>query len=160
MEKELWKKIKGFPDYEISNHGRVKSLKFGKIKYLSLIEERYFFVMLSKGKAVRKRVHSLVAEHFVKGKNGLRKNVNHKDGNKLNNYFENLEWVTYKQNLNHARKLGLNKPHKKMRKLSDNQIKEIRELKKNKTLKQLSKIYGVTPDHISKICNFRFWVDI
>lgn len=53
-------------------------------------------------------IHRLVAIHFCEGfKEGLV--VNHKDGNTLNNHYSNLEWVTQKQNNDHARHV-LNKP--------------------------------------------------
>jgi hypothetical protein len=58
------------------------------------------------GKQKRESLHRLLAFQFVKGfREGLQ--VNHRDGNKLNNVIDNLEWVTAKQNVRHAHKTGL-----------------------------------------------------
>lgn len=113
--KEIWKDIDGFEGrYQISNLGRVKSLerkvKFGSqiriikpmIRKLKAKKGGYLFVQLRKnGKEVDFLVHRLVAKTFC---NGYFKNadVNHKDGNKKNNIYTNLEWCTRSQNQLHA----------------------------------------------------------
>ena len=93
---------RNFIDYEVSNCGKVKSLKSGKI--LRLNEKVYNYVSLydKNGKAYKILVHRLVAHVFVNGRTKEKNLVNHIDENKLNNYYKNLEWVTPKQNTIHS----------------------------------------------------------
>ena len=126
--KEIWKNIKDYPNYMISNLGRVKSLK-----YYSNIHKKYYdrelilkektnrfgykFVGLSnKNGRKNKMIHRLVAEQFIKNNKNY-KEINHMDGNKSNNCVDNLEWCSRKQNILHAYKLGLKKPIKEYMKL-------------------------------------------
>lgn len=113
---EIWKDIKGYEGkYEISNFGRVKShVKIGTPTYYKtpiLSTPGYYIVCLSKDGKVPYSVgiHRLVAEAFVENTDKTKTEINHKDGNKLNNYYENLEWVTRKENNEHAIKSGLRK---------------------------------------------------
>lgn len=112
MEKEIWKSIIGYEDdYMISNLGRVKSFKINKNGVICKSNNKkgwYLDVRLTnkKGKVKTHRIHRLVAEHFLPNKE-LKKYVNHKDMNKQNNNYLNLEWVTSRENVMHA---ILNKP--------------------------------------------------
>lgn len=88
----------------ISNDGLLFSLKTNKILKQHLNKEGYYTYVTSLGKrgtykAIK--IHRAVALTFVNGyKNGLV--INHKDGNKTNNLYTNLEWVTPKENSQHA----------------------------------------------------------
>jgi hypothetical protein len=107
---EIWIPVRGFEDlYKVSNSGRIYSIKRDKIKKQSLSKTgKYPVVSLYKdGKTIVKKVHRIVLESFT---NISKLQVNHKDGNKLNNNLENLEYCTQRYNLIHARKNGLNKP--------------------------------------------------
>jgi len=99
--KEIFKTIPNYPDYQVSNLGRVKSLKQGKEKILKhRIVSGYPYVTLFKKGRNHFHVHRLVMMTFVDTSNGMI--VNHKDSNKLNNRLDNLEYVTYRQNSQHG----------------------------------------------------------
>lgn len=106
----LISKIKDFPDYEISDSGIVfsyKNKKYMKTIRLNLQKNGYFTVCLWKNGAFsRKLVHRLVAEAFIKNTEN-KDFVNHKNGIKIDNRVENLEWVTKSENeLHRHRVLG------------------------------------------------------
>lgn len=98
--------IKDYPKYEISNKGRVKNIELNKLVN-PYVRNYYMCVGLYKDRKQYKiEVHRLVAIEFLENKKGLPL-VNHKDGNKLNNNLENLEWSTSSQNTKHAHENGL-----------------------------------------------------
>lgn len=117
---EQWKPIKGYEGlYEVSNLGRVKSLpkyhNCGKQGYmqseknLKQIKQNsgYLCVCIYKNGIGKKYlIHRLVAETFIPNPEN-KTQVNHLDGNKENNCIDNLEWVTQKENIQHAYKTGL-----------------------------------------------------
>lgn len=111
--KEEWKQLKNFPDYHVSNHGRVKSFK----KKQPLIMKKcihykgYEVVYLyqEKNKDIKCFVHRLVAEVFIENPNN-HPIVNHKDLNKANNHITNLEWVDESGNMRHWRNLRKDGP--------------------------------------------------
>lgn len=100
----MWKDIKDYEGlYQVSDDGRVRRIyKNGNTKELKNREGIYYTVSLCK-KGIKKsfNVHRLVAETFL-GIPDDKCEVNHKDGNKLNNNLSNLEWVTQHENLLHA----------------------------------------------------------
>lgn len=120
---EVWKDIKDFPNYQISNFGRVKSKgryrKVG-IKNVDKVYRKEFIIngfINKKGykqvtlydknrKPKTMRIHRLVALHFITNSDNLSQ-VNHIDGNKLNNNISNLEWISNYDNIQHAIKTGL-----------------------------------------------------
>ena len=119
---EIFKKIKGYEDlYEISNYGNVKSLPKYKCKISKILKPslrgNYLFVRLTKNKIVKSySVHRLVAEAFVSNPKN-KPEVNHLDGNKLNNHSSNLEWCTSSENQQHAYNTGLQKKPKHLKKI-------------------------------------------
>ena len=100
---EEWRGIKGYEGlYQVSNLGRVKTIKTNKIRKLEKVRSGYLRVMLYKNnKSERFLVHRLVAEAFISNPNSLPE-VNHKDENKLNNTVENLEWCSRTYNVNYG----------------------------------------------------------
>ena len=122
-ENEIWKDVIGWEGfYQISNFGNVKSLErqvynkghkcyrvqYGRVLKPAIASHGYRMVHLLNGKISRSVcVHRLVIEAFIPNSEN-KKETNHKDGNKLNNNVDNLEWATYTENINHALNTGLN----------------------------------------------------
>lgn len=100
---EIWKTITDYPDYQVSNFGRVRSHRKNKNEWRmitpAITKDGYEVVSLRKDGRIKKSfsVHRLVAKAFVSGyKEGLQ--VNHKDENTYNNHADNLEWITQREN--------------------------------------------------------------
>lgn len=124
---EIWLDVKGFENYyEVSNKGIIRRKKTatyykdGRIAYFSqtilktsINKKGYERVYLSmKSKKYTKCVHRIVAETFIPNIEN-KKTVNHIDCNKLNNKIENLEWLSNKENIQHAFKNGIFKERDK-----------------------------------------------
>ena len=116
---EEWRPVVGFEGYyEVSSLGRICRIKGGRghragkmLKTDGALLEGYHSVNLRRdGKGGRVHVHIVVAMAFHGPKPTPTHEVNHKDGNKLNNRADNLEWVTKARNVEHAYELGLKKP--------------------------------------------------
>ena len=121
MIEEIWKPVVNYEkSYEVSNLGAIRGIdreiytplignfiKKGKIIIQSFDSSGYCQVGLS-GKGVKKTtsVHKIVAYAFIDNPKNLPQ-VNHIDGNKLNNKVDNLEWCTNQENQEHARETGL-----------------------------------------------------
>lgn len=101
---EQWRDIEGFEGYQVSNYGRIKSLKRGNGKILKPTHDNqgYLHVILSKNGCIKNNlIHRLVAQAFLENPNHLPQ-VNHKDEDKTNNHVENLEWCDSKYNSNYG----------------------------------------------------------
>jgi hypothetical protein len=159
---ENWVAVKGFNGlYEVSNFGRVKGLKTGKVLKPRITAYGYLEVGLcNSGKRKSKTVHRIVAENFLlKGEGRLV--VNHIDGEKRNNHTSNLEWVTQKENVNHAVKLGLHvvgrgsqSPHHK---LNEMQVLTIETLVGIKTNAEIARHYKINPTTVCDIKTGKTW---
>jgi hypothetical protein len=104
MEKEIWKKVEGFEDYQVSNLGKVKSLKFGKGKILKpCVDNTGYLKIVFCVNSIHhtRRIHQLVAIAFLNHEPcGYKSVVNHKDFDKFNNRVDNLEVVSARENTN------------------------------------------------------------
>ena len=100
---DRWKYIEGYEEkYRISNKGEVQhrenNEKEWKTKTTKMKNNGYYCVILSKsGKKEKKYVHRLVAEAFIDNPEN-KKTVNHKNGKKVCNCVDNLEWMTQEEN--------------------------------------------------------------
>ena len=127
-ENELWTSVneKGFEGlYEVSNLGRVRKAKTGKLMKQYSNGDGYLKVDFMKdGKKVKLYVHRLVAKAFVANDDPTTKTIcNHLDENSLNNRADNLEWTTFKGNLNY----GTAKERKEITRAMDSELKAKRE---------------------------------
>ena len=106
---EIWTKTSVNCNYDVSNTGRVR--RRGSDKDCSTRDRKgYLAVDLYKdGQRTTNTIHKLVAEAFVPNPDN-KPEVNHIDGNRYNNDYRNLEWVTHQENCRHAWDTGLEKP--------------------------------------------------
>jgi hypothetical protein len=104
-----WKSVVDYEGlYEVSENGKVRNVKTQKILVTGCKSGYELINLSSEGKVKTTSIHRLVAKSFID--NPLNKSqVNHINGNKLNNQVTNLEWATPKENTNHALKTGLRK---------------------------------------------------
>lgn len=137
---EIFKDIEGYEDYQISNLGNVKSLRFGKEKILKPVKDgkKYLCVVLYKqGKHKMCKVHRLVAQAFIPNPNNYQQ-VNHKDEDKTNNQVNNLEWCDCQYNIDYS------------------QSKQVMCVETGKIYTSLSEVYrqlGFSQGYISLACN-------
>lgn len=153
---EIWKPINNYESfYLISNLGRIKSLK-KNIVLKNLTHNHGYLSISLKSKCFL--IHRLVGIHFIPNPEN-KPCVNHKDGNKQNNYVENLEWVTYSENEKHAcRVLGKANPLTNLGKfgVKHHNHKEVIQFDLNKNFVQefssLREIIGFNRQKISLCC--------
>lgn len=91
-----------FPDYEVSNLGRVRNKKTNNILSVRHTKDDYYFVRPSiNNKKKTCYLHRLVLSSFTDNTDGSL-DVNHKDEDKDNNCLSNLEWMTHLENINYG----------------------------------------------------------
>ncbi len=179
MDKEIWVPVFGYEGlYEVSNKGRVKSLKKfhpnsgrtgrwypERILSLGTDKNGYKTICLCKD-GVRKlcKVHRLVLSSF--DKKCLDLQVNHLDGDKQNNHLENLEWATCSENIKHAWRIGLknqNGSKNNQAKLTEQDVLEIVELFRTTNLsdKKIAIMYDIKSDEtIRSIRKRKSWTHV
>lgn len=122
---EIWKTITDYPNYQVSNYGNVKNIRFNRILKCTITPYGYKVCSLGKNKFYKPYfVHRLVASAFVDNPNNY-PCVNHKDENKLNNNSNNLEWCTQTYNHNYGYNVRFGYSNDKI-KLKDNIIVKIK----------------------------------
>ena len=177
--KEVWKDISGYEGYyQVSTSGNVRSktrkvynprygeqLRLGKMLSPAINKNGYVQVGLSKN-GIRKslKVHSLVAKAFLKEITG-KKEVNHKDGNKLNNHIDNLEWCNRSENVLHAFRSGLKTKPKGAKngqsKITSKEVLEIRSIYKGRgngpSLDKIAEMYNLGRSQVTRIVKRQSW---
>ena len=162
---EKFKQIKNYENYSVSNYGKIRNDKTGRILKPQKNTCGYLFVVLyENGVCKTLKIHRLVALAFIDNPENKR-TINHIDGVKINNFVDNLEWNTQSENMQHAVNTGLNdaKGIKNGRaKLSENQVLEIRKLYATGDYyqKDLAKIFDVHQTVIGFIINRKLWKHI
>jgi len=180
--KEIFKTIPSFPDYEVSNFGRVKTKsrkvrfvhaktqkehyritesKFLKVQYNRLTGYKFHQLYLCK-KMYNKPIHQLVADAFLE-KPEWGECINHIDGNKHNNIVENLEWATNSYNHEHATKTGLKAKGSSVgtSKLNERNVQAIKYLLSiGVSHRDLSIAFNVSRPTISLISKNKSWKQI
>lgn len=164
LTREKWVDIRGEEGrYMVSNMGKI----FSKLSNKELKQcrdrgrKRYFMIWLS-GKTYT--VHRIVANHFCDKKDSTKINVNHIDGNKANNRADNLEWVTAKENIAHAKLNNLKMDVGEDNGSSKLKTADVREImarhKKGERSLDLAREYNVSPTTVSAIIKGYSWTHV
>jgi len=162
---EIWKDVEGYEGYySVSNFGAIKSHKrkitrrngrsqtFNEriCKQVNKGNNRVMVALFREGKADYRLVHRLVANAFISNPES-KPQINHKDGNPLNNKLENLEWCTDKENMKHAIENGLNNRYVLDLEEEEEIIKKYND--SNDSVSSLSREYNVSRRTIKRIVN-------
>lgn len=139
--------------YQIGSYGTIKNLKGRVLKYRV---DTHGYATLWLGSQLHK-VHRLVAEAHIPNYHN-KPQVNHIDGDKLNNSVENLEWSTARENIQHAHATGLSS----LRKLSRDEVIVLRVLSRLKTHSQaeLGRAFGVGSSTVSEIVSGKRYASV
>lgn len=156
---EQWRTIKDYPEYSVSDHGRIK--RAGKI--LKTLRHTFGYPMVGLcrlGIKTKFLVHRLVAEAFLPPPDPERTQVAHNDGNPLNSHVSNLRWATYSENNRDKRLHGTQLYGSKVPNavLHEDDVKRIRDLSaRGVTGTDLADDFGVCKQTISFIINRQTW---
>jgi hypothetical protein len=161
---EIWRTVPGYDGkYEVSNHGNVRNQKGALLKPFPIHQGYLVVDLCHMGKKKHIRLNRLVAETFIPNPDN-KPEVNHKNGNKMDNSSENLEWSTKSENMIHAYKYGLQTkgmhPIRKVRCIEDGKV--------YLTAGEAARTYGILPHAVTNSCqrqstrgqyNFRYAED-
>lgn len=145
-------------DYEVTENGEVINTHNGHKRVLQPNTKGYLRVMIN-GKNLL--VHRLVAEKYVPNPEN-KPQVNHIDGNKLNNHYTNLEWATNQENRNHAIEHGLHTMGEdcSWSKLNNAKVRFIRKHQNDMPAEEFTKLFNVKITAIKKVINFKTWKNV
>ena len=164
---EVFVDIRGYEGYQVSNHGRVRNNKTGKILKPYLTRGYLRVSLYNKSGRKCKLVHRLVAEAFLPNPDN-KSDVNHINGCKTDANVCNLEWVSASENMFHAHSSGLRPvlntqgENNGFSKLTETQVRQIKKLlaQGSLTQKTISSQFNVSRETISSIKNGRRWQDV
>lgn len=167
---EVWKDVVGYEGlYKVSNYGGIVNSKTQKPMKAELCKGYQRVNLYSKGKYKHHLAHQLVALAFIKNEHDY-KCINHKDENKVNNYFDNLEWCDHNYNANYGtrnQRISNSKKGKKRKPFTDSakiniataHYKKVKQfdLKNNliktyNSIKEASTINSIDNSSITKVC--------
>lgn len=132
--REKWRQNRELENYEVSNEGRVRNSKTGKVLKPSLDSKGYETVKVtSNGRRITKRVGKLVADTYL-GEDPTKPRIKYIDGNKHNNRPDNIE---------------LKSRGKKIRVVETGEVYD--------SISECSKVIGINKSTISKCCNYDFY---
>lgn len=156
----------GYPNYGICADGTVLNLKTGKALQPEITKKGKGYcrvTLCAYGKTKRFFVHRLVAELFIPKQADDGGFVNHIDGNHFNNHKSNLEWVTHRENVDHAVATGLC-PKGEDNGYSKHSNSEVEHacllLQQGKACSEVSNITGVSINTVKKIRARKAWQHI
>jgi len=159
---EEWRSVVGYEGlYEVSNMGRVRSLKECRGKSNIILKHNinngYSHIDLYKNSSRQhSKIHRLVAQAFIPNPEN-KYDVNHIDSNRSNNIISNLEWVTRKENMEHCIKMGRNTCGEKQGR-SKLKIKQVLQIRKSKLLrKEIAYKYDICISTVYAIKNRSSW---
>lgn len=157
MSEETWKDIPGFPDYQASDQGRIRSRKSGAWQVLRQTpHSKNGYLVVSprvEGKYVARSVHRLIARAFLGEADG--QDVNHINGIKHDNRLVNLEYLTRGANHRHAYRTGLREAVGK--KLTNGQARQIAALKGLASQQEIARQFGVSRATVGRIHSGERW---
>lgn len=163
MERNLVYNGEVYENFSITEHGEVKNLSTNHIYKTSYDIHGYCMVYLpmgKRGKVKAIRVHKAVAETYIPNPNNL-PIVHHKDENKGNPDYTNLEWVTAKKNMEyHYNELKKETEYYNNRKLSKDDIVKIKTLSTQMSRREIAKMFNVSKTTIINLLNGKFYKDV
>ena len=150
--------IIGYPNYGISESGKIWSYNRKRFLKFKKDKDGYFEVTLNNGTPSWFRVHRLVGFAYLQNP-GNKPMINHKDGDKQNNHYSNLEWVDNRENVIHSIENGLQKIIRKNEVTNPEKIHEVCKLLEYgvKPLSKIEKITGVSAKIVSSIKMKESW---